>query len=154
MEYTQNELLHYQYQSTDSRKLPKGIMDAEAVRRRIGFRPYSSASWPIRGNPIILKIAPTCTHANDMINNMFSLPLPARHCFHWEKKTERITNMTKIITTVFQKLDKKLLWHSDKHKRKYAPTATKAMPGSYIYRTFRLSVLTCELNLFCGIPEK
>jgi hypothetical protein len=29
------------------------------------FRPYSSASWPIRGNPIILKIAPTCTQANN-----------------------------------------------------------------------------------------
>jgi hypothetical protein len=54
-------------------KLPKGIMEVDAVRRRIGFRPYSSASWPIRGNPIILKIAPTCTHTNDVINKEINI---------------------------------------------------------------------------------
>jgi hypothetical protein len=41
-------------------KLPKGMMEIEAVNRRRGFRPYSSASCPIRVNPTVLKIPPIC----------------------------------------------------------------------------------------------
>jgi len=51
--------------------LPNGIMEVEAVRRMRGFRPYSSASWPIRVNPIVLKIPPTCNQkAINWRNNM------------------------------------------------------------------------------------
>lgn len=44
-------------------------MVVKAVRRRRGFRPYSSASCPIKGNPIILKIPPTCTWPKDDQSN-------------------------------------------------------------------------------------
>jgi len=41
------------------------MMEVEAVRRRRGFRPYSSASFPIRVSPIALKIPPTCSQEVD-----------------------------------------------------------------------------------------
>lgn len=83
-------------------------MEVEAVRRRSGFRPYSSASWPIRGNPIILKMAPTCTLAKDMIN---------KHGLSFEglfllKENETLTNILKyIFIPIFWMLDQEP-WHA------------------------------------------
>jgi hypothetical protein len=54
-------MAHIEGRIQDKDKIPKGIMVVKAVRRRRGFRPYSSASWPMKGNPIILKIPATCT---------------------------------------------------------------------------------------------
>jgi hypothetical protein len=50
--------------------LPNGMMEVEAVRRRRGFLPYSSASCPVRVNPIVLKIPPTCNWSNNWLKNM------------------------------------------------------------------------------------
>lgn len=80
--------------------LPNGIMEVEAERSRIGLRPYSSASWPIRVNPIVLKMPPTCNSYN-VINHALNYIELKLDDFHKKKLIKTSTNEIVYPVTVF-----------------------------------------------------